>query len=153
MWDQLKPLLHEFILGNSLQNWLFALACYAGLRFLIYCFRQFLLSRLERWAQKTKTRLDDEWVRAIAQIPTALWVYISFYFSLQFLSVPSFAQRIADVFLIVLIFYWITKIANDLIEFILSAFSPTKGWGPVSPTVRFLPYHYCSNLYCGALLC
>lgn len=109
--------------GNTGLDFLIALGVFLVACVAIKIFKKIILTRIEKWAKKTKTDLDDELLEMIESIPEIFYGYISFYIALQYLSVHSMINKLADAFLIILVFFWATKAVSNLIEYLLYKFS------------------------------
>ena len=121
--DSAKEFLMFEFWGNSGMDYLIALGVFLVASVAIKIFKTIILIRIEKWAKKTKTDLDDELVEMIESIPAIFYGYISFYLAIQYLSVHSVIDKIANAFLIILIFFWATQAASNLIEYLLYKFS------------------------------
>lgn len=117
--EQFEPILALSYLDNTVEKYLIALGVLLITVIVIKIFKQIVLKKTKKWAKKTKTDIDDEVIRVIEDIPNLLYTYIGFYFGLKTLAVHSIIDKIADVIFIVLVIFWATKAAADLIEFIL----------------------------------
>ena len=121
--DNAKEYLAIELWGNSGLDYLIAFGVFLAVRILIKIFKKIVLTRIEKWAKKTKTDLDDELVKMIESIPSVFYGYISFYIAIQYLSVHTSIDNIANAFLIILVFFWATNAASNLIEYLLYKFS------------------------------
>ncbi len=113
--------------SNSLQDYLIALGLLIGFLIVFKIFKLIVLTKIGRWAKKTKTDLDDELVQMIENIPGIAYFFVSLYIALQSLIIPNLAIKIMNALLIILAFFWATKSASDLIEFILAKHAKKKG--------------------------
>lgn len=123
---------HEVILsqayfGNTVEQYLIAVGIVLGILVLIKIFEQIVLAHVRKWARKTETDIDDEIVKVAASVPSVIYDFVAIYIALRTLNVHSVIQKIADVILIVMVIFWVTKAASDLIEFILYKIASKKG--------------------------
>lgn len=124
--DNVKEYLMFEFWGNSGLDYLIALSVFFVIGFIIKIFKKIVLVRIEQWAKKTKTDLDDALFRAIENMPDLFYTVIALYVALRFIEVPDMINKIADVLLIILVIFWGTKAASDLIEFILYQIAKKK---------------------------
>jgi len=123
--DTFLDLLQKSYFGNTLNDYIFSLGIFL-LALLFFKFtKNKVLLKLERWAKKTKTDLDDEFIATLETIPIALYFFASLYIALQFIEVHSIIVKFVDVTLIVLLIYWSTNAIAELIEYGLAKM--TKG--------------------------
>jgi len=113
--------------GNAIQSYVIALGIFIGLLIVFKIFEKIILSRIRRWAHKSKTDVDDELVKMIENIPGIFYGYIALYISIQYLVVASVITKIANALLIIFIFYWATQAVSDLIEFLMRRIALKKG--------------------------
>ncbi len=117
-----ESLMFEFW-GNSGMDYLIALGIFIGLLIVFKIFKTIIIIRLEKWAKKTKTDLDDEVIKMIESIPGAFYSLISIYIALQYLVVHSAINKTLTALLVILIIFWATQAASNLIEYLLYKFS------------------------------
>ncbi len=118
MFDYNK-ILATSLWNNTIQDYLVALGILVGFLVVFKLFKSIVLVRIKKWSKKTKTDIDDELVAMIEKIPGFAYLYVAFYISLYSLNIHSTFENVAAALLIILIFYWATQAASNLIEFIL----------------------------------
>ncbi|MBN2095931.1 mechanosensitive ion channel family protein [Candidatus Peregrinibacteria bacterium] len=123
--------------GNAVWDYVIALGIFIGLLIVFKIFELIILSRLRNWADKTKTILDDYLVKIIEDIPGIFYGYIALYVALQPLIVPLIIVKITNALLIILIFYWGTRAASELIEYLLHRAALKKGQSPEKTSSYF----------------
>lgn len=109
--------------GNTVQSYLIAFGIFIVLLIVFKIFKQIILTRIKKWAKKTKTDIDDELVLMIEDIPGSFYGIIAIYIALQYLAVHEMVMKVVTALLIILVFLWATKAASDLIEYLLYKFS------------------------------
>ncbi len=125
---------------NTIQGWLGhlsatnpsfvylkALALFVGMLFAFSIFRNIVLRRLEIWADKTKSNLDEEIVRIFRDTPSILYILVALYIGIQPINPPKNLELGGKTLLIVLLFYWATKVASHLIEYLLRIQAKRRG--------------------------
>jgi small-conductance mechanosensitive channel len=99
----MQEILNYSIFGNSVFDYLSALGLFLGGMVIVYIFKRYVISRLQKWADATVTAIDDLLVRAIDKSLVPV-IYIGvFYTALHTLVLsPDFkhALRIAAIVLV-----------------------------------------------------
>jgi small-conductance mechanosensitive channel len=94
-------LLGQTYYGNTLQDWLTALAVVIALALLLHFAKRLVIARLAAWAQKTETRLDDCAVEILAGTRFLFLLIIAFYFGSQYLELPPKPTRLITHFTVI----------------------------------------------------
>ncbi|HVU63342.1 MAG TPA: mechanosensitive ion channel family protein [Phycisphaerales bacterium] len=81
--------LDRVVLGNSVRAWIIAAAILLGLLVVVYLLRGILLSRLAKFAKKTKTQWDDVLLDILQKVRVWLIFPALLYFSVQSLALPD----------------------------------------------------------------
>ena len=110
-------LLTQSYLGNTIQSYLIAVGILLASLLFFKLFKEHVFRRLEKWASKTKTDLDDELIKTVETVPGMLYFFAALYFALQFVVLNSVLERAISVILVILLIYWATKVASELIEY------------------------------------
>lgn len=104
------------LLGNSLKAWITALVVFILSIVILKVFKGVIISKMQKLSEKTKNEIDDMVIAGLGSIHWPFYVFVSFYFSLNFLSVPAWLSSVAYyIFLISIVFYSI-KIVERLID-------------------------------------
>jgi len=106
--------------GNTVQNYLIALGIFFGILLFFKLLKNRIVSGMERWASKTKTDLDDELVQTLKTVPGVLYFFAALYLVMQVLDFHPVVERGVKIILVILLIYWATKVAAELIEYFLS---------------------------------
>lgn len=123
--------------GNTMQDYVIALGIFLGVLIASKIFQLIIVKRIEKWAKLTKTDIDDELVKIIDEIPGVFYFYIALYIALRFLVVHPMVTKVTNALLIILIFYWATKAASSLIEYLLNKMAIKKGKSPEKTSSYF----------------
>lgn len=119
-----QNLLQFQILGNSGKDYLIVLAVFVGALFALKIFREVVLHRLKKAAEKTKTDLDDVLIETVHSIRPPFYLIVAVYVALRFLTLPNLAVEIIDgLFILALVFqavralqifidFWTKKVAG-----------------------------------------
>jgi len=110
----IKELLNQIYWSNTLLNYLISLFSSIILIISIKIFRRFVLIRLKKWAQKTKTTVDDFIVDSIKKIIIPLGYFASFYISINMLTLNPTLKKAIDVLAVALITIFAARFLTDL---------------------------------------
>jgi len=121
--DYLAELLQESYFGNTVHAYVVAVGVFLLSLIAFNLIKNHVLGRLEKWAAKTETDLDDEVIGTLKTIPAFLYFFAALYIGLKLLVVHRLIENLVEIFLIVLLIYWATKVAAELIEYGLSKVS------------------------------
>jgi small-conductance mechanosensitive channel len=94
-------LLAQTYYGNTLQDWLTALAVVIALALLLHFAKRLVIARLAAWSQKTETRLDDCVVEILAGTRFLFLLIIAFYFGSQYLELSPKPARLITHFTVI----------------------------------------------------
>ncbi len=87
-------LLGQTYYGNTLRDWLTALAVVIALTLLLLFAKRLVLARLAVWSRKTETRFDDFITDVLAGTRFLFLIVIAFYFGSQYLELPPKPTRL-----------------------------------------------------------
>jgi len=116
-------MLTSIYFGNTVKQYLIATGIFLGFLAFFYLFKYRIFVALSRWSQKTNTDLDDEITAIVQKIPGALYFFAALFFSIQVITVHSLASQIIQILLVILLVYWATKVAAQVIEYLIFKFS------------------------------
>ena len=125
--ETIQELLKQEFWSNSVQMYLIAFGVFVVFLILSKFFEKKFLKKVEKWAKKTKTDIDDEMVRIVEKMPSIFYLYISFYVAIQFLAVHPTFDKIANGILIILLIFWATRVASELIDYGLKKMAKKRG--------------------------
>ncbi len=100
-----QDLLQLQIAGNAGKDYLIALGIFVGALVVLKIFQSIALKRLEKAVKKTKTDLDDVFIKIVENIKPRFYIFIAFFVALKSLIIPVFAgQIIYGLFVFVVVF-------------------------------------------------
>jgi len=105
------------ILGNLVQDYLFALLIFAVVVAGLKIFKHFIIEKLKKVAGKTKTELDDLLIKLIDSIGWPFYFFLPLYVACQFIQIPNFIADVLYCAVFITIAYYIIKGCQDLIDF------------------------------------
>lgn len=112
-----QGLLQFEIMGNAGKDYLLALALLIGGLIFLKIFREIILGRLKKAAEKTKTDLDDVLIKIIHDITPPFYLIVSIYAALKFLKMPSLAEKIVDGIFILAVVFQAVRALQIFIDF------------------------------------
>lgn len=116
----LKNLIAKNIFQNTVGEYLFSLAAFAVFIIVIYILRKVVISRLEKWAAKTETTIDDFIIFHIKKTLTPLLIVWSFILSMKNLVMSPLITKIIYVaglaFLVLMCLRFLMALLDYLIE-------------------------------------
>lgn len=125
--SSLRPWLETVYFGNSVREYLIALGILLG----FWIFLRFLKNRIFKIfklvTSRTRTDLDDEIVKVAEIIPGPLYFFASLFLALQIIEVHHIVTKIVETVLIILITYWLIRVATELIEYGLHRVAKKRG--------------------------
>jgi small-conductance mechanosensitive channel len=120
--NAMQNYLSKVYYGNSLQQYLIALAIVAlGLLFL-RLFRKIILNRLKAWTAHTDTKLDDYLVNGFEKFGLPVLNILVVYFSLSYLTLSEKANKVVHAVLVVVITFYLVRFVSAVIRLALESF-------------------------------
>lgn len=93
----LNSIIDKIFFGNSVAQYLIAVATFFALNLAIKIFKRICLKHLNLWAKKTSTSIDDFIVSLIEKIALPASYFGAFYLAVNVLNLNSFFNKIIDV--------------------------------------------------------
>ncbi len=105
------------ILGNTIEEYFWAVLIFLLVMIVLKIFQKFLIDRIKKITQKTKTDIDDIIVNAISGIHWPFYVLMSFYIAIKFLNVHNFVAQWSYYLLLIAIVYYIIRGLQEFIDY------------------------------------
>jgi len=106
----MEELLQQSYFNNTVKDYLITLGIILVGLVVIKLVRNILLKRLQKWASKTDTNLDDYVVKGVERFALPVANFLVMYWALNYLVLPDKASRIIEVavagVLLFLFFVW-----------------------------------------------
>ena len=118
--DNINEITEKIIWGNTLVEYAYAFLVFLVALVLFKIFREIILTKLQRIAETTKTDIDDVFIKIFRSLRPPFYVFLSFYFSLQFLHLIQVVAKGVIYILIILVGYQISVAFSMLIDYIVS---------------------------------
>ena len=106
--------------GNTVHSYMVAFGVFVAALLFFKLLKSRVFHKLNDWAKRTRTDADDELVMILNKIPGVLYFFGALYIALQFIDLISGIEKTVEIVVIILLFYWATKVASELIEYGLS---------------------------------
>ena len=120
MLEKSIPVLSQYtFMDNSLQNILEAVIVFGLLIGFFKLFQKFVLKRLKKLAQKTKSDIDDTLIQIFQSIKPPFYSFLAFYLALQLLFLGDFIKKAINVVLIVWVFYQVIIAVQIFIDYLI----------------------------------
>jgi len=104
-------------LNNTVAAYLDAIIYFVIALIFLYILQKVVMSRFEKFAQKTKTEIDDVVVEFIHSIRPRLYIVLAAYISLRSLTFVPIVLNILNIIVIVVIIFQVTRSIQIIIEF------------------------------------
>jgi small-conductance mechanosensitive channel len=85
-----------------------------------------IIRRLEKLAKRTKTDLDDTFIKIVNSLKPPFYFFLSFYLALRFLNLPQTAQKFIDFILIIWVVVQALIAVQILINYAVSKWAGKK---------------------------
>lgn len=105
----LDEILAMEFLGNTVQDYFWALVVFIVSYAILYLFRVVILARLKVIAKRTKTNVDDFIIDFITGIKQPFYIYVSIFLSLNVLEVHPMVSTISRYVLLVFVIFYAVK--------------------------------------------
>lgn len=119
---ELKEFLDQTFLGNSYYDYLVALAILVLGMTIVTLFKKIILSRLKKWAEKTKTSLDDLLLKAVDKSILPLIFFGVFYLAVKSLTLSDSIDSIVNIVTSILITFFVVKMIISALNFSLKSY-------------------------------
>ncbi len=115
-------LLNNVYLGNKLLDYLICLGIFFAAVIALIVFKQIVLNRLKKWAEKTKTTLDDFVVETFHKSIMPLLYYGAFYISIQNLVLLDVIKKFVNLAGVIILTIMAIRLLVALSNYILYVF-------------------------------
>ncbi len=112
-----NDLLQLEMLGNTVGEYFLAALIFLLVIIVLKIFQKFLIDRIKRIAQKTKTDIDDIVVNVISNIHWPFYVLMSFYIAIKFLNVHNFIAQWSYYLLLIAVVYYIVRGLQEFVDY------------------------------------
>lgn len=119
----MEDFLNQIYFGNTILKYIEAVGIFVLVIIVVKIFRIIVLSRLKKWAAKTKTTFDDFIVVGIKKSVVPILYYSAIYFAARSLNLSGSAESILDVLSIVVVTYFIIRLITTTLDFSIKSYT------------------------------
>lgn len=119
-------ILTTIYLGNSLQNWLSALAILTAGWLALRIFKRVILKSLKKWSLKSKTTLDDFFIETVEKSVVPLFYLGVFRLALGILDLSPAVSKVIYVATLLFLTFFILRVITSVIKQFVFSFIETK---------------------------
>lgn len=112
--------------GNSVQEWLTALATLIVAMTVLYFLKRLLIVRLKAWSAKTKNNLDDFLIGIVERSVVPLLYLGAVYFSIRTLTLTATVDKVAHVAYLFVFTFFVLRIISSVIREAIFSFITSK---------------------------
>lgn len=123
----MQEILQEVYFGNTVKEYLIALAIFIGGVIILNIFRKIILNKLKKWSDKTETEIDDFLIRGIEKTALPLLYFGALYIAVKSLTLSDTTIKIINVASIVIVTFFIVRLIMSVISFSLTYYLKRKG--------------------------
>ncbi len=116
---EIQIILEKNLFGNTVADYLLALAVFGLALFVFKVFREMVLTRLKTLAEKTETDLDETLIDIIRSLRPPFYLFISFYISLLFVDMHEVVFKGVTYILIIWVGYQVGIVFSALIDYVI----------------------------------
>lgn len=125
----MQNFLQQSYFGNTILNYIIAIGIFILGIIMIRIFKVVILKRLKRWAEATKTTLDDLLIKAIQKTVIPLLYLGAFYLAVEYLKVEPNTMNIISKIAVILFTFFILRAISSVIRFSLNIYIRRKSSG------------------------
>ncbi len=132
--DRYSYLLNLEFWGNTGKEYIFSAAIFLIALFVLKIFQVYVLRKLKKAAEKTKTDLDDVMIDIFQSVKPPFYSFVAFYVGLKFLNLTRLVENIIDGLFILVLVYQVIGATEKFINYATEKLSSKEG-GKVSRSV------------------
>jgi len=119
----MEDFLNQIYFGNTILKYIEAIGIFVLVLILVKIFRLIVLRRLKKWAEKTKTTIDDFIIIGIKKSVVPIFYYGAIYFAAHSLNLSDSARSILDVLSIVVVTFYIIRLITSTLNFSIISYT------------------------------
>jgi small-conductance mechanosensitive channel len=106
----------KVLFGNSISLYVSSLLVFAMWLIVFAILQYFAIAWLTTFSRRTKTDLDDAFVKMVNSFRPPFYIFISFWFAVRYLNVHGFFEKIITAIIVIWFIYQIVVIVGILVE-------------------------------------
>ena len=119
---QYKEILSRQLIGNSVQDWLIAIACFLGAYIALHIFRRVVIGKITKIAKRTSFKADDAIIQMLEGISGLFYFTASLFIASRFVSFSEIIEKVIYGLFVVVIVYEVIRILERVILFFVVMF-------------------------------
>lgn len=123
----MQEFLNQMYFGNSVKSYLIALGAFLVVLLIVRIFKNIVLRRLKRLAERTETTLDDFLVQGIERTIVPLLYFGSLYLAIKSLNLEQKFDKVFDVVSAIIFAFFILRTLSSAVIYFLRAFMRKQG--------------------------
>lgn len=108
--------------GNTIKQYLIALAIIVGGILLVQIIRKRLLKQIKKWTEKTETKLDDYLIKGLEKFGLPVLNVLAIYIGLHYLTFSERVQTIISNTIGVVVTFYVIRMVSTFIRIMLESF-------------------------------
>ena len=125
----MNDILSRVYFNNTVQEYLIAAAIILGGMLILALFRKIILSRLEKWADRTESNLDNFIIKAIENFAMPALTFFIIYVGINYLVLSEKADKIIKIVVAALITFFVLRLISSLALQGLQSYVRRQGHG------------------------
>ncbi|MFC2094240.1 mechanosensitive ion channel family protein [Bacteroidota bacterium] len=125
----MEEFLNQTYFGNTILKYITAIVIFILILIVVKVFRLIVLRRLKKWAENTKTTIDDFVLRGIKKSIIPILYYSAIYFAAQSLNMSDSLRNSFNVLSIVVITFFIIRLITSTFDYSIKAYSAKQEAG------------------------
>jgi small-conductance mechanosensitive channel len=123
----MEEILEKMYLGNRILDYVFCVTTFIVSALVVTFIKRFALHRLQAWAEKTKTKVDDFFLSLIQKIILPLLYFGAFYFSVKLLKLNQKLADIINVLGLALLTICVTRLMTVILGYVFKLYWLRRG--------------------------
>ena len=112
--------------GNTITTYIIAIAVFIITIMVIHIFKKIALNKLKKWAEKSKTTIDDFIVSGIEKTAVPLLYFGAFILAVRTLILPANVERIVEIVSVIIVSFFVLRSITALLGYSLNAYLKRK---------------------------
>jgi small-conductance mechanosensitive channel len=125
----MEEFLNQIYFGNTILKYIEALGIFVLVIILVKIFRLIVLRKLKKWAEKTKTTIDDFILVGIKKSVVPIIYYSAIFLSVRSLNLSDSARSILDILSIIVVTFFIIRLITSTLDFSIISYTAKQDEG------------------------
>ncbi len=125
----MEDFLNQIYFGNTILKYIVAIGIFVLVIIVVKVFSLIVLRRLKRWAEKTKTTIDDFILVGIKKSVVPIIYYGAIFLSVRSLNLSDSASNILDILSIIVVTFFIIRLITSTLDFSIISYTAKQDAG------------------------